>query len=203
MKKILITMSLFSMTFLFSSSIIGQFSGSLYYGAPNILSSGIETSNDYIFEVSETESDVAWSNFGPVGLNIAYVTDGEISFGLDLNYSQCSGNFDYKYDLSTSTYEHTMDINRTIFRAMFRTDANFGKGDVFKPYVGVGVGYRASSNTFESTRVGFAPSEDINFPLAFRAHAGANIFFSYKMGILIEAGLFGGGLVRFGLTYKM
>ena len=191
------------MTLLFSNSIIGQISGTVYYGAPNVLSGGIVLTDDYLGEVYGTESDVVWSNLGPIGLNIAYRTDGEISFGLDLNYSQCSGNFDYKYDQSTSTYEHTMDINRTIFRAMFRTDANFGKGDVFKPYVGVGVGYRASSNTFESTRVGFVPSEDINFPLAFRAHAGANIFFSYKMGILIEAGLFGGGLVRFGLTYKM
>ena len=41
---------------------------------------------------------------------------------------------------------------------MFRTDANVGKDDVFKPYVGVGVGYRASSNTCESTRVGFVTS---------------------------------------------
>ena len=205
MKKILITMSLFSMTFLFSSSIIGQFSGSLYYGAPNILSSGIETSNDYMFEVSETEADVAWSNFGPVGLNIAYVTDGEISFGLDLNYSQCSGNFNYNAisDPSFDTYEHTMDINRTIFRGMFRIDANFGKGDVVVPYVGTGVGYRSSSNNFESTRADFSQTEDTTIPLAFRLHAGANIFFIDNMGLLIEAGLFGGGLVRFGLTYKM
>ena len=69
-----------------------------------------------VYTVSETEADVAWSNFGPVGLNIAYVTDGEISFGLDLNYSQCSGDFNYNAmsDPSFDTYEHTMDINRTI-----------------------------------------------------------------------------------------
>ena len=71
------------MIFLFSSSIIGQFSGTLYYGAPNILSVGIETSGDYVVEVFETEADVVWSNFGPVDLNIAYVTDGEISFEID------------------------------------------------------------------------------------------------------------------------
>ena len=55
MKKILITISLFYMTFLFSSSIIGQFSGTLYYGVPNILSAGIETSGDYIVEVFEID----------------------------------------------------------------------------------------------------------------------------------------------------
>ena len=203
MKKIYITMSLFCMTLLFSNSIIGQISGTVYYGAPNVLSGGIVLTDDYIGEVYGTESDVVWSNLGPIGLNIAYRTDGEISFGLDLNYSQCSGNFDYKYDLSTSTYEHTMDINRTIFRGMFRIDANFGKGDVVVPYVGTGVGYRSSSNNFESTRADFSQTEDTTIPLAFRLHAGANIFFIDNMGLLIEAGLFGGGLVRFGLTYKM
>ncbi len=205
MKKIYLTMSLFCMTLLFSNSIIGQISGTVYYGAPNVLSGGIVLTDDYIGEVYGTESDVVWSNLGPIGLNIAYRTDGEISFGLDLNYSQCSGNFNYNAvsDPSFDTYEHTMDINRTIFRGMFRIDANFGKGDVVVPYVGTGVGYRSSSNTFESTRSDFSQTEDTTIPLAFRLHAGANIFFIDNMGLLIEAGLFGGGLVRFGLTYKM
>ena len=63
------------------------------YGAPNILSGGIILTDDYVGEIYATEADISWSNLGSVGLNIAYRTDGKLSFGLDLNYSQCSGNF--------------------------------------------------------------------------------------------------------------
>lgn len=205
MKKLFITTSIFILTVLFSNRSFSQISGSLYYGAPNVLSGGIILTDDYVGEIYATEADVSWSNLGPVGLNVAYRTDGKLSFGLDLNFSQCSGNFNYNAwsDLSIDTYEHNMDISRSIFRGMFRIDANWGDSDVFAPYTGLGVGIRSASNTFTSTREGFSQTEDTTSPLAFRLHAGANIYFIDNMGLLIEAGFGGGGLVRFGLTYKM
>ncbi len=96
-----------------------------------------------------------------------------------------------------------MDISRSIFRGMFRIDANWGDSDVFAPYTRLGIGIRSASNTFTSSRAGFAQTEDTTSPLAFRLHAGANIYFIHNMGLLIEAGFGGGGLIRFGLTYKM
>ena len=132
MKKLFITIPIFILSVLFSNSSFSQISGSLYYGAPNVLSGGIILTDDYVGEIYATEADISWSNLGPVGLNVPYRTDGKLSFGLDLNFSQCSGNFNYNAwsDPSFDTYEHNMDISRSIFRGMFRIDANWGDSDV-------------------------------------------------------------------------
>ena len=205
MKKIYTITSLFFMTILFSNNILSQISGSLYYGAPNILPAGAILTDDYLGEVYATQSDIDWSNLGPLGLHVAYRTEGAVSFGLDLNYSTTSATFNYNAvsDASFDTYDNVMDAKRNIFRAMFRVDGNWGSSDVFVPFTGVGVGFRSASNTFTSTRDGFEQTEDTTNPLAFRLHAGANIFFIDNLGLLVEAGFGGGGLVRFGLTYKM
>ena len=193
------------MTILFSNNILSQISGSLYYGAPNILPAGAILTDDYLGEVYATQDDIDWSNLGPLGLHVAYRTEGAVSFGLDLNCSTTSATFNYNAvsDASFDTYDNVMDAKRNIFRAMFRVDGNWGSSDVFVPFTGVGVGFRSASNTFTSTRDGFEQTEDTTNPLAFRLHAGANIFFIDNLGLLVEAGFGGGGLVRFGLTYKM
>ena len=87
------------------------------------------------------------------------------------------------------------------FKAMLRVDGNWGSSDVFVPFTGIGLGFRAASNSF--SREDFVQTEDTTNPLAFRIHAGANIYFIDNLGLLIETGLGGGGLIRFGLTYKM
>ena len=205
MKKIYTITSLFLMTILFSNNILSQISGSLYYGAPNILPAGAILTDDYVLEVYSTQSEIDWSNLGPLGLHVAYRTEGAVSFGLDLNYSTTSATFNYNAweDPSFDTYDNVMDAKRNIFRAMVRIDGNWGSSDVFVPFTGIGVGFRSASNTFTSTRDGFTQTEDTTNPLAFRVHAGANIFFIDNLGLLVEAGFGGGGLVRFGLTFKI
>ncbi len=205
MKKIYTITSLFFMTILFSNNILSQISGSLYYGAPNILPAGAILTDDYVGEVYATQDDIAWSNLGPLGLHVAYRTEGAVSFGLDLNYSTTSATFNYNAwsDASFDTYDNVMDAKRNIFRAMVRVDGNWGSSDVFVPFTGLGIGFRSASNNFTSTRDGFEQTEDTTNPLAFRLHAGANIFFIDNLGLLVEGGFGGGGLVRFGLTYKM
>ena len=205
MKKIYTITSLFFMTILFSNNILSQISGTLYYGAPNILPAGAILTDDYVGEVYSTQDDIDWSNLGPLGLHVAYRGDGKVSFGLDLNYSTTSATFNYNAwsDLSFDTYDNVMDAKRSIVRAMLRVDGNWGSSDVFVPFTGIGVGFRSASNTFTSTRAGFEQTEDTTNPLAFRVHAGANIFFIDNFALLVEAGFGGGGLVRFGLTYKM
>ena len=58
MKKLFTTTSIFILTVLFSSSSFSQISGSLYYGAPNVLSGGIILTDDYVGEIYATEADI-------------------------------------------------------------------------------------------------------------------------------------------------
>ena len=59
-------MSLFCMTLLFSNSIIGQISGTVYYGAPNVLSGGIVLTDDYIGEVYGWHYGFSIAGFGMI-----------------------------------------------------------------------------------------------------------------------------------------
>ncbi len=199
-------MSLFCMAFLFSNSNIGQFSGSVYMGLPNVLEGGITVDDDYIFEVLYVEGEsinIDYSTVGPIGILAIWRPESDFSFGLDVNYSSCKANFNYRNTILGSDYPHTMDVNRTILRAMLRIDKYWGDSETFEAFTGIGLGNRSASNTFESTRPDFEQTEGDTNPLAFRLHAGANIYVVDNLGILIEGGIGGGGLARFGITYKM
>tara|TARA_B100000674_G_C37517207_1_gene767631 strand:- start:46 stop:666 length:621 start_codon:yes stop_codon:yes gene_type:complete len=206
MKKIFTYCSLFVLTLFFSVSSIAQFSGSVYYGLPNTLSAGVVLNTNYLSEVYATPTDISYSSLGPVGLWASYQTESKIGIGLDLNFSRSSAEFEYwnGFNDSISGDVYTMNASRNIFRAMLRFDAHFGDNEIVDPFMSLGIGYRTTGNSYTSTRPGYIeePTETL-IPISFRLAAGANIYVVENIGILLEAGLFGGGLLRVGATYRM
>ena len=205
MKKIFTYCSLFVLTLFLSVSSNAQFSGSVYYGLPNTLSAGVVLNDNYLSEVYSTPTDISYSNLGPLGLWASYQTESKIGIGLDLNFSRSSAEFQYvSWNDSISGDVYNMNASRNIFRAMLRFDAHFGDNDVVDPFMSLGIGYRTTGNSYTSDRPGYIeePTETLN-PISFRLAAGANIYVVENIGILLEAGLFGGGLLRVGATYRM
>ena len=206
MKKILTYCSLFVLTLFLTVSSNAQFSGSVYYGLPNTLSAGVVLNENYLSEVYATPTDISYSSLGPVGLWANYQTESKIGIGLDLNFSRSSAEFEYwnGFNDSISGDVYTMNASRNIFRAMLRFDAHFGDNEIVDPFMSLGIGYRTTGNSYTSTRPGYneSPTETL-IPISFRLAAGANIYVVENFGILLEAGLFGGGLLRVGATYRM
>ena len=193
------------LTLLLSVSSNAQFSGSVYYGLPNTLSAGVVLNDNYLSEVYSTPADISYANLGPVGLWANFQTESKIGIGLDLNFSRSSAEFEYvSWNDSLSGDVYTMNASRNILRAMLRFDAHFGDNEIVDPFMSLGIGYRTTGNSYTSDRPGYneEPTETL-IPISFRLAAGANIYVVENIGILLEAGLFGGGLLRVGATYRM
>jgi hypothetical protein len=206
MKKSYAYCSIFILTILFSISSNAQFSGSVYYGVPNTLSAGVVLNSNYLSEVYATPMNIDYKNIGPMGLWASYQSESKIGIGLDLNFSRSSAEFGYWNDIndSISGDVYTMNASRNVFRAMIRFDAHFTANEIVDPFLSLGIGYRATGNSYTSTRPGYVeePTETL-IPISFRLAAGANIYVVENIGILLEAGLSGGGLLRIGATYRM
>ena len=191
---------------LFSNSLSAQITVTPYYGGPNTTSVGLLADDNYIFEVYSTPMDIDFSNIGPLGLTASYTLDSKIALGVDFNYTRCKTSFDY-FETSTDSISgdtYNMDAQRAVIRAMARFDAHFGESERFDPYLSFGIGYRTTSTSYASDRPGFVetPRETL-IPLALRLAFGANIWIIDELGVLLETGLGGGGLGRFGVTYRL
>ena len=190
---------------LFSNSFSAQITVTPYYGLPNTLSAGVVLNGNYLSEVYSTPTDISYSNLGPLGLWASYQTESKIGIGLDLNFSRSSADFQYiSWNDTISGDVYNMNASRNIFRAMLRFDAHFGDNEIVDPFMSLGIGYRTTGNSYTSTRPGYveSPTETL-IPISFRLAAGANIYVVENIGILLEAGLFGGGLLRVGATFRM
>lgn len=190
---------------LFSKCFIAQITFTPYYGLPNTLSAGVVLNTNYLSEVYSTPTDISYSNLGPIGLWASYQTESKIGIGLDLNFSRSMAEFQYvSKDDSISGNLSNMEASRNIFRAMLRLDAHFGDNEIVDPFMSLGIGYRTTANSYRSDRLGYVeePTETL-IPISFRLAAGANFYVVENIGVLLEAGLFGGGLLRVGATYRI
>ena len=148
------------------------------------------------------KSNETINNVGPLGLNLSFMVSDDISAGLDVNYSKCSKTFEYiEFDsLNTGTFNGS----RTIIRAMISVNYHLHINDRLEGYLGIRAGYRDPTNNFSSTDPNYYDSTPINENnFAFRLSSGLNIFINKQIGINTEFGLGGGGLLRFGLFYKL
>ena len=205
MKNIFTTL-IVTFAVLFSITSSAQITISPYYGGPNTTSVGLLADDNYLFEVYNTPMEIDFSNIGPLGLVASYAFENKIAVGLDINYTTCKTSFSYfeSYNDSISGDSYNMEAERAVIRAMMRFDAHFGDNERFDPYLSLGLGYRTTSTSYISDRPGFVetPRETL-IPVAFRLAAGLNVWIIDELGIMLETGLGGGGLGRFGVTYRI
>ena len=87
---------------------------------------------------------------------------------------------------------------------MPRFDFHFSGSDVFDAYFGVGAGYRDRTYYTKTLDPSY---EDYNvngvLPSALRLAVGGTYFLSDNIGLNMEFGLGGGGLIRTGLSIKL
>ena len=86
---------------------------------------------------------------------------------------------------------------------MPRFDYHFTDNDNFDGYFGVAAGFRKATWYTESSDPNFVDddAEGIN-PIALRLAVGGTYYLIDNLGLNLELGLFGGGLVRGGLVLK-
>jgi hypothetical protein len=167
----------------------------VYYGYPNYFGNVLKLA------VTNTSSnDVKVNTMGPVGGSFAFMVSDHIGVGLDVNFTDVSVDWN-SVDSSGVGYSYT--VGASTLRVMPRFDFHFSGSDVFDAYFGVGAGYRSRTYYVESTDPNYDYDIPGALPSALRLAVGGTYFLSDNIGLNMEFGLGGGGLIRTGLSIKL
>ena len=172
---------------------------SAYYGGPNLNATILQTL------YSNIGSNSPDASIGPVGGTISYMVTDEVGIGLDVNYTDLSITENQSsVDSSGNSVNYNYKVGMSTIRIMPRFNFHFGTTEKFAPYVGLAAGWRERRYYAESNDPNFTEANQEGFnPIAFRIAAGGSIFLTDFLGLNLELGLGGGGLVRGGLVFKL
>lgn len=171
----------------------------VYYGGPNLTASILETT--FVNAGAGEEVDRI-NSLGPVGGRISYMIAEKVSIGVDANFTDVSISF-FSTTPDTTGNTYTYKAGWRTVRVFPRFDYHFGNSDNFDGYFGVGAGYRSRTYYSESNDPNYdgGSVEGIN-PISFRLAVGGTYYLIDNLGVNLEFGLGGGGLIRGGLAFK-
>ena len=167
-----------------------------FFGAPNFYRLILETAvanNAGPNVVSEVKG------IGPLGIRGEYMINDKFGFGLDVAY--LSGQLDQKLiDLASNAVLETYSGRITKIGFVPCFNRHFSKNDLFDAYFGGGIGFKYSY--FKSTK----PGEQaflLSIPVAWRFGIGVRFFPIQKLAIGLNVGIGQGGIINFGIAYKI
>lgn len=133
----------------------------------------------------DVNSDVSYSNMGPVYFKFEHAMDDHVGLGLNVAYATNEWNYRYEYD-STSYKGRT---TRSTYSVLARFNYHIGSDEKFDPYVGFGLGYRDAKWTVEDDG-----PEDSGvtlkslMPFGMEITFGFRYFFAPNFGLYAEVG---------------
>ncbi len=176
-----------------------------FYGFPNLFKSLFRA----VYKTAEKNGNSADTysivGFGPVGGNVQYILEDNIGLLLEGNYMDFGVNWRDK--VNTTSYDYGFKIK--IIRAMVGGEYHIEANDKLDPFAGVKVGLNIASARFNSNDPGFNAVNysfgDYKNGIGFstRLYAGIRYFPIKPLGLFLEGGFFGGGIVRGGVSIKI
>ena len=188
-----------------------------YIGVPNwansLLYSQYDGSNTQVSNYKTIGSALSY------GGRIEYMIADKVGIGADINYEVSGFSFDYtvyQYDASGNyiydmngnalTVDYTDKYTAKKLRAMFRLNYHFFQSDKVDVYTGFAAGYKSAKREYTtepSNPMSTNESADKALvPISTRLAIGTKIYFTQNIGAHVELGVFGGGLIQFGLSAK-
>lgn len=169
----------------------------LYYGFPNLLTSGLKAA--YVDNsVASTYLNVKVGGLGPVGGRFEYMLSDKFGMGLDFSYANSS----VEWNENITGTDYSFKVSAPRWRALARFNFHMGESDVADPYFGLGVGYASWKFNYETNYTTFPAGSVRNLlPIGFRVAFGSRFYFTDFLGMNVEVGL-GGPLLTGGLSFK-
>jgi len=188
-----------------------------YIGVPNwansLLYSQYDGSNTSVANYKTIGSALSY------GGRIEYMIADKVGIGADVNYEVSGFSYDYtdyQYDASGAviydmngdalTADYTDEYTSKKLRAMFRLNYHFFQSDKVDVYSGFAAGYKSAKREFTTTPSNpYSTNDSFNkalIPISTRLAIGTKIYFTQNIGAHVELGVFGGGLIQFGLSAK-
>ena len=187
-----------------------------YIGVPNwansLLYSQYDGSNMDVTNYKTIGSALSY------GGRLEYMIADKVGVGADINYEVSGYSFDYldyQYDASGAVVyingdpqyrSYTDEYTAKKLRAMFRLNYHFFQSDRVDVYSGFAAGYKSVKREYTTTPSNpYSTNESFNkalVPVTGRLAIGTKIYFTQNIGAHVELGVFGGGLIQFGLSAK-
>ena len=153
------------------------------------------------------------------GGRLEYMIADKVGVGADINYEVSGFSFDYidyqydvdgnyRYDVEGNALQasYTDKYTAKKLRAMFRLNYHFFQSDKVDAYTGFAAGYKSANRQFTTTPSNVNSTNDevsqALIPISTRLAIGAKMYFTQNIGAHVELGVFGGGLIQFGLSAK-
>ena len=194
----------------------GNFIIDPYIGIPNwansLLYSQYDGSNTQVSNYKTIGSALSY------GGRIEYMIADKVGVGADINYEVSGFSFDYvdvQYDASGDVIyvngdpqytSYTDEYTAKKLRAMFRLNYHFFQSDKVDVYTGFAAGYKSVNREFTTTPNNpMSTNDSFNkalIPVSGRLAIGTKIYFTQNIGAHVDLGVFGGGLIQFGLSAK-
>lgn len=175
----------------------------VYAGFPN-------TSNYFLYR-DQVIDTVANSNYRTIGTPISIGVRGEsflngsrFSVGGEVNYCLAGYRFNYwdSTQIQAETYTYTYKSSQ--LRFILRGSWYFIQHRIFEAYAVAGIGYRYIYRNHNSTAPDFTEIATENtFPWTGRLGLGFRIYPHRSIGILGEAGVFGGSIFQVGVSLRI
>ncbi|MCJ8288609.1 MAG: outer membrane beta-barrel protein [Crocinitomicaceae bacterium] len=152
------------------------------------------------------------------GGRVEYMLSDDFGMGVDINYEVSGFNYNATrsvLDTISGNYvdaKYNYDYTAKKFRAMVRLNYHFVQTDRADAYTSFGAGYKNVNRTTLTNDPDVNSSSNANLsslftgtfiPISFRLAVGTRIYITNNFGINLELGVFGGGLIQFGATFKI
>jgi len=195
----------------------GDFIIDPYIGVPNwansLLYSQYDGTNTSVANYKTIGSALSY------GGRLEYMIADKVGIGADVNYEVSGFSFDYvdyQYDGSGNIIldmngnamqtSYTDKYTAKKLRAMLRLNYHFFQSDRVDVYSGFAAGYKSVNREFTTTPSNPTSTNDsfnkALVPVTARLAIGSKIYFTQNIGAHVELGVFGGGLIQFGLSAK-
>ena len=191
----------------------------IYYGyvGPGAILSAVKAVEGEV-NLAGTNYNPSTTIIGPLGLRAQYMVSPNFGLGLDVSYERKSAAWTDAVAVMDSdgfvatgpngfaTYENTnSSYSVTKVKMMIRTSWEFINTEKVSLNWANSIGYKTGERSFNNISdsfFSFSVSQRV-WPIALRSALGARYFITDNIGAHIEFGVFGGGVILGGASFKL
>jgi hypothetical protein len=180
-----------------------------YYGFPNLYKTLYKALFNEANKNGDLGTNVKVIGIGPVGGNAQYLIEDKIGLLLDVNYMDFGVRWEDNFTGNNTNKSYFYDIKVSLIRAMVGGEYHFGASEKLDAFAGAkigvtigGVKFKTDDPAFTITNYAFG-SYKRGVGVASRLYAGIRYFPIKPIGLFLEGGIMGGGIVRGGISIKI
>jgi hypothetical protein len=180
-----------------------------YYSFPNLYKGFYKIVFNNANQNGDLGTNVSVTGIGPFGGNAQYLIEDKIGLLLDVNYMDFGVRWEDNISGTNNGKNYFYDMKINLIRAMVGGEYHFGSNEKLDAFAGAKIGVTIGGAKFKSDDPAFQISNYAfgsykrGVGVASRLYAGIRYFPIKPLGLFVEGGFMGGGIVRGGISIKI